>query len=307
MSAPLLKYLSRRNGKASPSIAVWLALSILLHFALLLWMPRPRIQPSAEPATPPLTVTLLPQPQPEAAPPPEPPPAPPVTVAPPPKVRPPQQPPQRVTKAPPPVIALDKPKPEEPSITVPAPKIEENPAPAPPTAQATPPPAPPVAPAPAETDLTAYIEARRRARGEVPTDTTAALVERANRGALNSAALKEPVPTNFTPQKPRNGYGSFEIRRRGFDYAEFMFKGWNENFRRNGLELIEVRQGSHSSIDLAVIRSIIEIIRRTESGDFTWVSHRLGRSLTLSARARDNSGLEEFMMQEFYDDLHRYR
>ena len=31
-------------------------------------------------------------------------------------------------------------------------------------------------------------------------------------------------------------------------------------------------------------------------------SHRLGRSLTLSARAADNAGLEEFMMKEFFDD-----
>jgi hypothetical protein len=250
----------------------------------------------------PLTVTLLPQPQPEVAAPPEA--APPAAVAPPPKV--PAPPPQRVAKAPP-VIALKKPAPEEPLVTAPVPKLDETPTPRPPAAQVTPPPVPQLAPKPAEADLAAYIEARRRARGEVPADTSAVDVERANRSTLNSAALKQQVPTNFNPEKPRNGYGSFEIRRRGFDYAEFMFKGWNENFRRNGLELIEVRQGNHASIDLAVVRSIIEIIRRTETGDFTWVSHRLGRSLTLSARARDNAGLEEFMMQEFYDDLHRYR
>lgn len=292
-------YPTHRNGKRVAPIALWLMLSLLLHIALLLWSPPLTIKAGAEPQTQPLTVILQPQPQPDA-PPPEQAAEPPVAVVtPPPKTQPRQSPP-RAAKAAPPVIALHKPTPVEPPPATPVPKTEESPAP-PVTA-----PSPP-SPKPAEADLTAYIEARRRARGEVPADGGATDAERANRAMLNSAALKQPVPTNFAPQKPRNGYGSFEIRRRGYDYAEFMFKGWNENFRRDGLELIEVRQGNHGSIDLAVIRSIIEIIRRTENGDFTWVSHRLGRSLTLSARARDNAGLEEFMMLEFYDDLHRYR
>lgn len=165
----------------------------------------------------------------------------------------------------------------------------------------TPPPVP-VPQAPSATDLMAYVEARRRARGEVPADTAPAAVERANR-----SALKQPSLSALEEERRRNGYGSFEIRRRGYDYAEYMFRGWNENFRRNGLELIEVQKGANDSIDLAVVRSIIGIIRRTENGDFTWVSRRLGRTLTLSARMRDNASLEEFMMQEFYDDLHRYR
>ncbi len=165
----------------------------------------------------------------------------------------------------------------------------------------TPPPVP-VPQAPPATDLMAYVEARRRARGEVPADTAPAAVERANR-----SALKQPSLSALEEERRRNGYGSFEIRRRGYDYAEYMFRGWNENFRRNGLELIEVQKGANDSIDLAVVRSIIGIIRRTENGDFTWVSRRLGRTLTLSARMRDNASLEEFMMQEFYDDLHRYR
>jgi hypothetical protein len=199
------------------------------------------------------------------------------------------------------VIALSKPKPDEPPAAVPAPKVEETPVPAP-AAKVAPP-----TPAPLEPDLAGYIEARRRARGEAPSDAPAVEVERANRGALNSAGLKQPAPATFAAPKRQNGYGSFDIRRRGYDYAEYLFRGWNENFRRDGLELIEVRQGNNSSIDIAVIRSIIGIIRRTENGDFAWYSHRLGRSLTLSARPRDNAGLEEFMLQEFYDDLHRYR
>ena len=86
-----------------------------------------------------------------------------------------------------------------------------------------------------------------------------------------------------------------------------MFYGWNENFRRQGPQLIEVRKDNNSDIDIAVIRKIIEIIRVHESGDFKWYSKRTGKTITLSARTRDNSGLEDYMMQEFYEELHRYR
>jgi hypothetical protein len=47
---------------------------------------------------------------------------------------------------------------------------------------------------------------------------------------------------------------------------------------------------------------MIAIIRDNESGDFVWVSQRLGRNLTLSARPSENAGLEDFLMQEFFAD-----
>jgi hypothetical protein len=47
---------------------------------------------------------------------------------------------------------------------------------------------------------------------------------------------------------------------------------------------------------------MIAIIREHETENFLWESHRLGRQLTLSARARDTSELEAFMMQEFFFD-----
>ena len=86
-----------------------------------------------------------------------------------------------------------------------------------------------------------------------------------------------------------------------------MFYGWNPDFRRETPQLIEVRKDNNSDIDIAVIRKIIEIIRNYERGDFSWYSKRTGKSLTLSARARDSAGLEDFMMQEFSEELHRYR
>ena len=93
----------------------------------------------------------------------------------------------------------------------------------------------------------------------------------------------------------------FDIERLGYDSAEFMFYGWNKDIRRNTMQVIEVRKGNNSDIRIAVVRRMIAIIREHEDGDFVWESQRLRRSVTLSARPRDNAGLEEFLMREFFD------
>ncbi len=86
-----------------------------------------------------------------------------------------------------------------------------------------------------------------------------------------------------------------------YDDAEFVFFGWNRDIRRNTAQLIEVRRGNNRDIRIAVVRKIIAIIREYEQEEFLWESKRLGRNLTLSARAKDNAGLEDFMMREFFD------
>ncbi len=309
MSTTFDDYRPRRDGITIPAIALWIVLSLLLHLALLLWMPSLR-KPSEETVPPPLTAYLRPAPQKES------PPAPAIEPPQPQATRPdlarvplqPVAPPAQrapAKKSRVPDVALAKPTvPDQPSVftvpTVPAaPKAEP-----PPLAQ-TP---KLTTPLPAETDFTAALEARRRARGELPADTPSPEVERANRGAIANAALKPSPPVSFEAKKPPSHHGGlFQIRRRGYDYAEFVFYGWNEDFRRDALQQIEVRKGNHGDIDIAVVRAIIEIIRKYEREEFSWYSKRMGKSLKLSARARDNRELEEFMLQEFQEDLHRYR
>ncbi len=281
MSATFDGYRPRRDGVNIPAIAIWIALSLLAHVALLLWMPRMKKPSTEEPVPPPLAAYLRQLPQ---------------VVMPPSAARPPAAAPAapQPAKTRAPVIALSKPAP--PAFTVPTPE----PPPPKPTPQLT------TAPPP-QADLSAYIAAQKRARGEPAEGAPSAEVENANRGALSSAALRQAPAIRFGEKPPTPSGGIFQIRRRGYDYAEFMFYGWNQNFGRAVPQLIEVRKGDNSDIDIAVIRKIIEIIRDYERGDFTWNSKRTGKNLILSARARDNSGLEEFMMNEFYDELHRYR
>lgn len=295
MNATFDDHRPRRDGVTIPTIAIWVVVSLLLHVALLLGLPPLKKPNGEEPVPPPLTAYLRSVPQqapPQVVTPPPPPPARAPRLA---RKAPAPEPPKAKAAAPAPVIVLTKPQSAQPTFTVPAQPSE--PPPLKQTPQLTTPP-------PAETDLAAYVAARKRARGE---DAPSADVEAANRGALSSAALKQQPTINFGEKPPTPSGGLFQIRRRGYDYAEFMFYGWNTNFGRNVPQMIEVRKGNASDIDIAVIRKIIEIIRNYERGDFQWHSKRSGKSLTLSARARDNAGLEDFMMQEFYEELHRYR
>ena len=156
-------------------------------------------------------------------------------------------------------------------------------------------------------DLSAYMAAKRRARGETESSAQAAASEAAPAEsdtarrdrivAANLAAVRTPNLGN----DPRNGGGLFEIRRLGADDAEFMFYGWNKEIKRRVPQMIEVKRGTNGNIQIAMVRRMIAIIRDYEDGDFAWESRRLSRVITLSARASDNGELEAFMMKEFFD------
>ncbi len=266
---------SRNDGVVVPKIWVAVALSILMHIAALWELPPIAVRlpgiGDAPDQSPPLSIRLIPpgppippvapsQPAPEPAP-----------QAPRPKVAPrPKAPPA------PPVIALNKPAPDTPSVPVPKP-------------------APVV-----EGDMASYIEARRRARdAPAPPVPSAAESDEARRQRIIAGNLGSSREQAFG-YDPRQGGGVFQMQSMSLDYAEFLFHGWNKDVGRNTKQLIEVRRGNNSDIHIAVVRKMIAIIRDYEREDFLWVSQRLGHSVTLSARARDNAGLEEFMMREFF-------
>jgi len=288
---------SPRQGAVVAVPLVWLTfiLSLMIHVAVMwVWLPHVRLvaanpQESSQSGGP-LAVRLaaLPKNAAAAAPPTPPPPA----VAQPPAVRLPTMVLRPLPRPPTPIIAA----PVSPVPTV----IAPPPAPVPKAA-----PAPPI---PAEMDLSAYMAAKRRARGETessgpqgaasePAESDTARRDRIV--AANLAAIRTPNLGN----DPRNGGGLFEVRRLGSDDAEFMFYGWNKEIRRRVPQMIEVKKGTNSSIQIAMVRKIIGIIRDHEDGDFAWESRRLGRVITLSARASDNGELEAFMMKEFFDTI----
>lgn len=223
-------------------------------------------------------------------------------------------------------------QPEVPFVpaTPPAPEARTKPAPVPAPRRATPaPPAkpsPPVLaieqpgkptvaakPSPAQ-DLAAFVESRRRARESVPQPAPGAKpsppapqpaeTEQARHNRIVAENLGLTRKPSFGTDR-RHGGGVFQIERMGFDSAEFHFFGWNSAIQRESRQVIEVRRGADPSMELAVVRRMIALIREQADGDFLWESNRLGRDVTLSARAADNAGLEDFLLREFFPEYRR--
>jgi hypothetical protein len=150
----------------------------------------------------------------------------------------------------------------------------------------------------------AYVEARRRARAAAaepapPPPPRAQEDENARASRAAAANLASTRPQVFGYDPGRSG-GVFTIEQLGSGYASFTFTGWNPDARRYTKQLIEVRAPAGADIRLAVVRRIISLIRSYEPEEFSWDSQRLDRTLMLSSRVRDNAGLEDFMMLEFF-------
>jgi hypothetical protein len=288
----------RHHRFAAPTL--WaIALSLLIHgLVLWQWFVQPR-DPAADPLAPrtsgaPLAVQLAPPPAPRPS----------VTLAeprpasPPPRRAPPPR-PQVIARLPaptPPVIALEAPAP----ITVPPP------APPPPAPVAVPSPAPPRPPTPIEGDLSAYIAAQRRARGEAEAAPSAEDAEKARRDRIVASNLAS-LNVTAAGTEMRNAGGLFSMRRVSEDEAEFLFFGWSNEAKRRQTQAIEVKRGNAPDIRIAVVRRMIAIIREDVDGDFTFRSARTGRDVQLSARLADNTELEQFMLREFFDAMERGR
>jgi hypothetical protein len=211
---------------------------------------------------------------------------------------------------------------QPPSAPAPVPQARRAPTegkrapPPPPKAIAQAPSAPPVASAPVEPapaarvpmqsagEFFAELEARRRARGAAAESAPASMATADDERARHNRAVAENLGLNRVPTYGREptGGGIFQLERVGYTDAEFLFFGWNKDIRMRSRQMILVERGANPSIEIAIVRRMIAIIREHESGDFVWRSQRLGRDVTLSARPTDGAGLEEFLMREFFPE-----
>jgi hypothetical protein len=104
----------------------------------------------------------------------------------------------------------------------------------------------------------------------------------------------------------RNGSGGvFSIVNQTVRSAEVKFRGWNSNFKRNWSQQVRVEIGGERDIETAIVKKMIELIRKEKPGDFVWDSHRLGRHVNLSARVEDAAELQAFLLKEFFPDYRR--
>lgn len=220
-------------------------------------------------------------------------------------------PPEKAEEQKPQEVQSEQPKPEKPKkiVAKPTPKIiaqKSNAYTKPqftiPDTSLTPKPSPEVLPLKdnkdAPTDMMSYVKARQAQRQATESDAAKQNSEAASReqGPTEAQIRDEKIKRNL--QTGTNGI--FEITNLNSRHAGFAFRGWTNDYSSSRRQFFEVEAGSGQDIRLIMIKKMIVLIREHYQGDFNWDSHRLARVIVLSARPEDNSGLEDFMMAEFF-------
>ena len=280
--------------------ATGIGVSLLLHALLLLLfrseLPKP-VEPSGSASRAPLVVELNRQPlarnsTPAPAQSPAPAPQPKPQAVKPPVVKPKSDKP--VAKRP---ATPRKPVPPRPTETR---RLAETPRPTEKPRTPTTPPTPPtpVAPPGDMSDMVAAARARRRAAGIPSPDEVSPDQDGRPQG---DEVARANVARSIAQARGRSGAGGvFQITNKGAREASFLFRGWDNDSRAGLRELVQVDAGPGGNVEDAIVRKMIEIIRKYQPGDFSWNSRRLGRVVTLSARREDNAGLEDFLKKEFF-------
>ena len=182
------------------------------------------------------------------------------------------------------VIAVTKPELNNPTVPVPPSVSVPAPVPTPNSAQPT--------------DMMSYVNAARERR-LLAQGYTAREIAEAN-ASEHGPSADEVRDANIKRNLNPGTNGVFQIMSKTSRSATFSFRGWTTDSSNSRREVIEVDAGPDGNIDRAVVRKMIELIRRYYKGDFNWESQRLDRVIILSARIEDNAGLEDFLIQEFF-------
>jgi len=191
-----------------------------------------------------------------------------------------------------------------PEKTIPAPKAMQ------PAENTVPKPVIPIEPAPVEksesgsnnpppADLMHFVKQARERRlaTEMAAAQDNAEAQARERGTSADEVRMAHIRRNLQSEGTN---GIFQIISKNTTTGKFSFRGWTSDYNNGRLEIIEVDAGLNGDVEHAMVRRMIELIRKYYTGDFNWESQRLGRVIVLSARLEDNTGLEEFMMREFF-------
>jgi hypothetical protein len=166
--------------------------------------------------------------------------------------------------------------------------------------EAPPPPEPPkMAKVDPAEDMAAAVEARRRARGQASSEQPG---EESEKDRGNRIAMANIAAANGRSQgdDSNDSGGVFSVTNKTFNSAQLKFKGWNPSFKRRWLSQANVELGTERDIETAIVKKMIELIRKEKTGDFDWDSHRLQRVVKLSARVEDTAELQAFLFKEMF-------
>jgi hypothetical protein len=151
-----------------------------------------------------------------------------------------------------PVIALDKPR--ENRLSAPATPVM--------------PAVPPRPPADAPTDMQSFVEAQRARRRAAE-----ALSGRDSSPLPAPSVASEPSEDEIRLAKVKRNLtvgtsGIFQIMSIESRRAAFSFRGWTNDSSNSRREYVQVEIGNNSSIEIAIVRKMIELIRRYYQGNF---------------------------------------
>jgi hypothetical protein len=283
-----LKPKQRDRVLSIPARLMWAILLSLVFHAILFWgFLLDLLKPLEEPAQEPLNIVLdlgLPVPKtPKVTPPPQEMPAP--EPVPQPKPKPP---PKAEPKLPKKIIQSQRP---DSPFKVPEPKPQPR--------QEQPQPTP----APTAEDFSSFIKRKQTDRNA--DEMAAKQINDAAAAAERGPSEDERRMKNILNNLKVGTNGLFQIRRMDPYNATFSFKGWVDDYTSANTQYFEVEARSGEDIRLVMIRRMIAIIREHYNGDFDWISNRLGRTVTLSARNGDNAALEDFLMREFFGNNYK--
>lgn len=150
----------------------------------------------------------------------------------------------------------------------------------------------------ASVDMMAYVNQQRARRATQESDAARINAEATAKELGPSAEQKRDANIKRNFETGVNGI--FEITSLEARSASFSFNGWINSFSSARREFFEVQAQSGQDVRLVMIKKMISLIRQHYKGDFNWDSHRLNRTIVMSARPEDSAGLEEFMMIEFF-------
>jgi len=151
-------------------------------------------------------------------------------------------------------------------------------------------------------DMMARLNARREQRESEEAQAAQQNAEAA--AASNGPTTDQIIAANLnrTKHAANDGTGGvFQITSVGVREGSFRFNGWNPA-RDNWHESYTVDAGEGGDVKLAIVKKVIEVIRKYKKGDFEFESHRLGRMVPMSARPQDNDRLENFLLMELFNE-----
>lgn len=188
-----------------------------------------------------------------------------------------------------PKVMTQKPRPNAPPPAFKVPDVVATPKPAPETV----PPKEPTYP-----DMQSYMKAQQAKRQGADWDAARQNAE---------AVAKETGPSEDEKRNQRisknlkgGAGGTFTLTSMSGRRATIAFNGWVDNLSNQKKQFFEVEAKPGQDLKLLIVKRVISFIRESYQGDFPWESQRLNKEITLSARLEDNSGLEDFLMTEFF-------